>query len=92
MTHKDIYSTIDTTNLGDAPWNHFNFNYLGEQNENLPSWQMDDFTVWFCNSLTIVHNLLPNPDFDRSFNYSLFQEHDKDNNHQYKNFMSGNWC
>ena len=26
-THKDLYSTIDTTNLGDAPWHYFNINY-----------------------------------------------------------------
>ena len=26
-THKDLYNTIDVTNLGDAPWNHFNLNY-----------------------------------------------------------------
>ena len=30
-THKDLYSMIDVTNLGDAPWNHFNLNYQGEQ-------------------------------------------------------------
>ena len=26
-THKDLYSTINMINLGDAPWNHFNLNY-----------------------------------------------------------------
>ena len=90
MTYKDIYSTIDATSLGDAPWNHFNLNYLGEQNENPPSWQTDNFTVWFHDPLTIVHNLLSNPDFDGGFDYSPFQEHNKDNNHWYENFMSGN--
>ena len=92
MMHKDIYGTIDATSLGDAPWNHFNLNYLGEQNENPPSWQMDDFTVWFHNPLTVVHNLLSNSDFDGGFDYSPFQECNKDDNHWYENFMSGNWC
>ena len=87
-----IYGTIDATSLGDTPWNHFNLNYLGEQNENRPSWQMDNFTVWFCNPLTVIHNLLFNSDFDGGFDYSPFQECDKDNNHQYENFMSRNWC
>ena len=36
-THKDIYSMIGATNLGDAPWNHFNFNYQGKQSANSPS-------------------------------------------------------
>ena len=26
-THKDIYSTIDVTNLSDAPWDNSNLNY-----------------------------------------------------------------
>ena len=71
--HKDIYSTIDTTNLGDTPWNHFNLNYLGEQNKNPPLWQMGNITVWFHNPLTIIHNLLSNPDFNGSCDYSPFQ-------------------
>ena len=91
-THKDLYNMINATNLGDALWNHFNLNYQGEQSANSPSWQVEDFTVWFRDPLTIVHNLLSNPDFNGSFNYAPFQEHNKDNNHQYENFMSGNWC
>ena len=91
-THKDLYNTINATNLGDAPWNHFNLNYQGKQSANSLSWQVEDFTVWFCNPLIVVHNLLSNPNFDGSFNYAPFQERDKDNNHWYENFMSRNWC
>lgn len=91
-THKDLYNMIDATNLGDAPWNHFNLNYQGKQSANSPSWQVEDFTVWFCNPLTVVHNLLSNPNFNGSFNYAPFWGCDKDNNHWYENFMSRNWC
>ena len=88
MTHKDLYSTIDVTNLGDAPWNHFNLNYQGGKGANPPLWQTKDFTVWFCNPLSVIHNLLSNPDFNGGFNYTLFQKCDMNNNHQYENFMS----
>ena len=91
-THKDLYSMIDATNLGDAPWNHFNLDYQGEQSANSPSWQVEGFTVWFHDPLTVVHNLLSNPDFNGSFDYAPFQERDEDNNHWYENFMSRNWC
>lgn len=90
-THKDLYSTIDATNIGDAPWSHFNLNYQGETNASSPSWQTEDFPVWSRNPLTLVHNLLANSDFDGGFDYSPFQEHDAENNHRYENFMSGNW-
>ena len=46
-THKALYSTIDTTNIGDTPWSHFNLNYQGEMNANSLSWHMEDFLVWF---------------------------------------------
>ena len=91
-THKDLYSTINTTILGDAPWDHFDLNYQGETDENSPLWQTKDFTVWFHNPLTVLHNLLSNRDFEEGFDYSPFQECDDNNYHWYKNFMSGNWC
>ena len=90
-THKDLYNTINATNLGDTPWNHFNLNYQGEMNASSPPWQTEDFPVWFRDPLTLIHNLLSNSDFDGGFDYSPFQEHDTENNHRYENFMSGNW-
>ena len=91
-THKDLYSTIDATILGDAPWDHFNLNYQGKTDENSPSWQTEDFTVWFHNPLTVLHNLLSNRDFEEGFDYSPFQERNDNNHHRYENFMSRNWC
>ena len=91
-THKDLYSTINATILGDAPWDHFNLNYQGETNKNSPSWQTEDFMVWFHNPLTVLHNLLSNRNFEEGFDYSPFQECDDNNHHRYENFMSRNWC
>ena len=45
-THKDIYSTIDVTNFGDAPWDHFNLNYQGKKNANPPLW--DGVFDYYC--------------------------------------------
>ena len=90
-THKDLYSTIDATNLGVTPWSHFNLYYQGEKSANPPLWRTEDFTMWFLNPLTMIHNLLSNPDFDGSFDYLPFQECHEHNNHWYKNFISRNW-
>ena len=91
-SHKDLYDTIDVTKLGYTPWNHFNFSYQGDKGNSPLKWQTEDFTVWFCNPQMVIHNLLPSPNFDNGFDYAPFQEHDKDGNHQYENFMLGNWC
>ena len=47
--YKDLYSTINVTNLDDASWEHFNLNYQGEQSADPLSWQIEDFTAWFQN-------------------------------------------
>ena len=90
-THKDLYQTIDATKLSDAAWSHFNLNFQGEKDNPPLLWQTEEFTVWFRDPQTILHNLLSNPDFKNGFDYVPFQEHNKDN-HRYENFMSGNWC
>ena len=46
-THKDLYNTINVTNLGDTPCNHFNLNYQGKTNASSPPWQTENFLVWF---------------------------------------------
>ena len=82
--HKDLYNTINVTNLGDAPWNHFNLNYQGKTKASSPPWQTEDFPVWLRDPLTSIHNLLSNLDFNRGFDYLPFQEHNTENNHCYK--------
>ena len=44
-SHKDLYDTIDTTKLGNAPWNHFNLSYKGKKGNPPLKWQTEDFTV-----------------------------------------------
>ena len=91
-SHEDIYNTIDSTPLGDVPWESFSLQY----NSNLPAgevppWMTSKFDVWFRDPHTIVKNLLANPDFDNEFDYSPVQEYDMEGNHRFQNFMSGNW-
>ena len=81
-SHKDLYDTIDTTKLGDAPWSHFNLSYQGKKGDSPPKWQTKDFTVWFCDPQMVIHNLLSNPNFNKVFDYTPLQERDKDGNHQ----------
>jgi len=50
------------------------------------------FNVWFCNPHILVQNKLFNPEFDNKIHYTTLQEDDSEGNHQFKNFMSGNWA
>ena len=48
LNHNDLYNTIDSTPLGDVPWQSFSMSYNGQLPEdNILSWMMDTFSVWF---------------------------------------------
>jgi hypothetical protein len=88
-----MYDTIDSTPLGDIPWESFSLQYNGIQPEDdIPSWMEADYDVWFRNPRTLVHNMLSNPDFKSDFDLAPLQERTVDGTHRFCNFMSGNWA
>ena len=91
--HKDLYDTIDATDIGHIPWQSFVISHDGKmpQQPEVPSWMKVKHTVWFHDPCLLVHNILSNPDFKDTFNTSPYQEYDPKNNHWYHDFMSGNW-
>lgn len=93
VNHTDLYSVIDSTPLGDVPWESFSLSYNGQKpDKDVPSWMSGEHDVWFRDPHSLIRNLLSNPDFNNEFDYSPFQEHDSDGNHRFQDFMSGNWA
>jgi hypothetical protein len=91
-TSAHMYNTIDSTPLGDIPWQSFSLQYDGTRPAGeVPSWMDADYDVWFRDPHTLVLNLLSNPDFKLKFDYAPFQEHTADGVHRFRDFMSGNW-
>jgi hypothetical protein len=92
-SHKAMYEKINSTNLGNAQWETFSIKYGGVQpNHDVPDWMTAENDVWLRDPLTLVHNMLSNPDFKDELNYAPFQKYDQDGNHQFQDFMSGNWA
>ena len=94
--HSDMHNKIDATTLGEAPWDHFTLKYNGPlpegvSQENIPKWMTDEHEIWFHNPITLLENLLANPDFKDEFDYVPYQEHSADGSHRFHDFMSGNW-
>ncbi|KAH9010076.1 hypothetical protein EDB85DRAFT_2077509 [Lactarius pseudohatsudake] len=88
-----MYSAIDSTPLGDTPWQSFSLQYNGIRSEgNIVSWQEADYDVWFRNPRTLVHGILSNPDFKSNFDLAPLQERTPDGTHRFCDFMSGNWA
>jgi Plavaka transposase len=91
--HTDLYNTIDSTPLGDVPWESVTATYGGAIPDGERSaWMDTEFEVWFRDPKQLVENMIANPDFNGEFDCSPFQEYDTNNNHRFCNFMSGDWA
>ena len=91
--HTELYDTIDSTPLGDVPWEAFNLKYDGTLPETeVPAWMTSEYDVWFRDPHSVLCNVLSNPDFDGEFDYAPYQEYDVSGNHRFQDFMSGNWA
>ena len=67
--HGDLFDTIDSTPLGDVPWQTFSINYdAGEEvPDGAPSWQTSTYDVWFRDPRLVVRNMIDNPDYGNQF-------------------------
>jgi hypothetical protein len=92
QNHKHLYDTIDATPLGDVPWETFSLKFNGDKPEgDAPPWMDASYDVWFRDPRKLVHNIISNPDFEKGFDYTPYQEHNSDHDRRYHNFMSANW-
>lgn len=92
--HKEMYTAIDATAVGDVAWQSFQLRYNGTipTEGDVPGWMEDEHEVWFRDPTQLLRNLLGNTDFDNEFDYTPFQEFDENGQHRYQDFMSGNWA
>ena len=92
LNHNELYNAIDSTLLGNLPWQSFTLSYSGDIPEgDVPSWMTVEYDVWFRDPRGLVHNLLSNTDFDGEIDYAAVQEYSSNGVHIFRNFMSGNW-
>ncbi|KAL6305518.1 hypothetical protein BKA93DRAFT_816904 [Sparassis latifolia] len=90
--HEELYSTIDSTLLGEVRWESFNLQYEGELPErNVPSWMTAKYEVHFRNPREVFRNQMGNVDFDGEIDYGPLWEFEN-GKHCLKDFMSGNWA
>jgi hypothetical protein len=59
-----LYDTIDSIELGDAPWKSFSVSFNGDLNEgDTTSWKHAKYDVWYRDPRTVLHNQLGNQNF-----------------------------
>ena len=91
--HTDLYDTIDSTPLGDVPWQTFSINYNADEEvpDGAPSWQTSTYDVWFRDPHLVVKNMIDNPDYGNQFDSAPTRTFDSKGHRQYQDFMTGDW-
>ena len=91
--HKQMYQTIDNTELSDVKWQLFVVKYTGDQGVDPAPWMNDHYDVWFRDPREVVRNMLANPNFADDMDYWPFREYDtKTSTRHWQDFMSGDWA
>jgi len=93
LDHKDVYQAIDDIPIGGVPWQSLMFTYEGlKPIADVPKWMDAEYTVWFRDPHQLFLQMLKNPAFVNSFDYSPYRQFDENGNRQYEHFMSGDWA
>ncbi len=93
---NDMYETIDSTPYGDLWWQSFTICY--NLHKDCPSdqppaaWKTAAYNGWFHDPRKLICNMLTNRGFDKEFDYVPYQEYDYNDQHQFHDVFSGNWC
>jgi len=89
--YKDLYNTIDATEVGEVAWESFTVTYNGALPEaDVPSWMTAEYEVWHRNVLQVCKNQIGNPDFSSGQDYAAKQVF-KGGKQQYCDVMSGDF-
>ncbi|KIM64472.1 hypothetical protein SCLCIDRAFT_64662, partial [Scleroderma citrinum Foug A] len=71
--HADLYKTINSTPISDAPWKSFKLRYNDEcPPSNPPPWMDKVYDVWYRDPRVLIKNILANPDFDGEIDYTPY--------------------
>ncbi|EIW77696.1 hypothetical protein CONPUDRAFT_108937 [Coniophora puteana RWD-64-598 SS2] len=93
QSHEMLYKTIDSSKLGDIPWQSFSVTYQGPRPaSNVPPWMEAGYDVWFRDPRKVVENMLGRPDFQNELDLTPYRDYDKKDNRRYENLFSGDWA
>lgn len=89
----DLYNTIDSTPLGDVPWQSFSLTYNGELPDGpAPPWMTSEYDVWFWDPHVVIKNMISSPDYINHFDVAPIRNFDSNGEREYQHFMSGDWA
>lgn len=85
-----MHSIIDSSILGNVPWQCMVTGVSEDVDEHSPSWMQTNYEVWYHDPDAVISMMLNNPNFKRQFDLHPYVEIDVDGKHYWNNLMSGN--
>lgn len=89
---KELFDTIDRIEVGDIPWMEFTYKYSGETTIDSPTWQTNEYKVYFRDPCALVKEILSNTDFDGELDYAPYIHTGENGKRLWHDFMSANWA
>lgn len=92
INKRDLHQSIDSIELGDAPWHSFSISFDGEIEEgDTTPWKHTTYEVWYRDPEVVLKNQLKNTDFANEIDLAAKEVQDENEKSQYGDFMSGAW-
>ncbi|KAI0289882.1 hypothetical protein B0F90DRAFT_1861011 [Multifurca ochricompacta] len=90
--HQDLYAKIDSSLLGDVPWQCFITGFSEDLcvPVDAPSWKQTSYEVWYHDPDLAISAMLDNPDFKGHFDMCPYMELDEHGQHCWGDIMLAN--
>ncbi len=89
-SHEHMHALIDSSTLGDVPWQCLVTTVPEGVDEGAPSWMQTPYEVWYRDPETVVSAMLGNPDFRGQFDLRPYIDLNANGTRRWSNVMSGN--
>ena len=90
---EDLYDTIDTIQVGNAPWKVYKIRYQGAVPPGIPpKWMTETYELCTRDSRTVLHNQLASSEFKGKTNFIPYQQFDGKGRRIWSNLMSADWA
>ncbi|KAH9954878.1 hypothetical protein BGW80DRAFT_1439609 [Lactifluus volemus] len=89
-SHQHMHAVIDSSPLGDVPWQCLTTGFSEDITRDAPNWQQMAYEVWFRDPNEVIRVMLDNHDFSGQFDVCPYIELDVNNKRRWANVMSAN--
>jgi hypothetical protein len=89
---QDLYATIDSIQIGDAPWKTYTLRYSGPRPPTPPKWMTQTYDLCTRDVRHLIHQQLATTAFKDHINLVPYRQFNQAGRRVWSNLMSGDWA